>query len=191
TSLATVSGTGRVSSSLGKDLSAINFLLRMYWADHFRDQRNNKGIRYVEYFLEKIKYQSVTGRYGRDYGPILQLASLRGHEFIVQMLLEKGADVHAQGGEYGNALQAASWQGHDQVVQMLLDKGADVNAQGEEYSNALQAASLQGHTQVVQTLLDKGAEVNAQEGVDGNALQAALWQGHDQVVQMLLDKGAM
>ncbi len=48
---------------------------------------------------------------------------------MVQMLLEKGADVKAQGGRYGNALQAASSGGHDQVVQMLLEKGADVNAE--------------------------------------------------------------
>ena len=45
------------------------------------------------------------------------------------MLLNKEADVNAQGGKYGNALQAASNHGHDIVVQMLLNKGADVNAQ--------------------------------------------------------------
>ena len=47
------------------------------------------------------------------------------------MLLEKGADVNAQGGEYGNTLQAASRGGYKKLVQMLLDKGADVNAQGD------------------------------------------------------------
>ncbi|KAI4086592.1 MAG: hypothetical protein L6R37_008403 [Teloschistes peruensis] len=41
-----------------------------------------------------------------------------------KMLLDKGADVNAQGGRYRNALQAASAEGHGQVVQMLLDKGA-------------------------------------------------------------------
>jgi hypothetical protein len=40
------------------------------------------------------------------------------------MLLDKGADVNAQGGDYGNALQAASWGRHKQVVKMLLDAGA-------------------------------------------------------------------
>jgi ankyrin repeat protein len=46
----------------------------------------------------------------------------------VQQLLDKGADVNAQGGQYSNALQAALWGGHKEVVQQLLDKGADVNA---------------------------------------------------------------
>jgi ankyrin repeat domain-containing protein 50 len=42
----------------------------------------------------------------------------------VQMLMDAGADVHAQGGRYSNALQAASERGHDKVVQMLIDAGA-------------------------------------------------------------------
>jgi ankyrin repeat protein len=65
------------------------------------------------------------------------MASRGGHDKIVELLLDKGADVNAQGGEYGNALQAASLGGHDKIVELLLDKGADVNAQGGEYGNAL------------------------------------------------------
>ncbi|KAH8690400.1 hypothetical protein GQ44DRAFT_720264 [Phaeosphaeriaceae sp. PMI808] len=49
------------------------------------------------------------------------------HMLVVRMLLEKDADVNAQGGEYGTALRAASWGGHDTVVRMLLEKNADVN----------------------------------------------------------------
>jgi len=47
------------------------------------------------------------------------------------LLLDKGADVNAQGGIYGNALQAASERRHENAVQLLLDKGAawDTTAQ--------------------------------------------------------------
>ncbi|KAE8823749.1 hypothetical protein PTNB73_10123 [Pyrenophora teres f. teres] len=126
-----------------------------------------------------------------DHVPVpLYYATMLGFSTITRLLLDKGADVNAQGGDYGNALQAASYQGHEQVVKTLLDKGADVNAQGGRYGNALQAASYQGHEQVVKTLLDKGADVNAQGGEYGNALQAASYEGHEQVVKMLLNKGA-
>ncbi|KIX05301.1 uncharacterized protein Z518_06173 [Rhinocladiella mackenziei CBS 650.93] len=97
----------------------------------------------------------------------LMWASQLGYDKAVQILLNKGADVSAQGGEYGNALQAASAGGHERVaasagghervVQMLLDARADVNAQGGEYGNALQAASARGHERVVMVLRDAGA----------------------------------
>ncbi|RMZ87896.1 hypothetical protein DV736_g4876, partial [Chaetothyriales sp. CBS 134916] len=127
-------------------------------------------------------------------------ASDYGYVKVVQMLLEHGADINAQGGYYadvnaqgglyGNALQAASDSGHEKVVQMLLERGADVNAQGGYYGNALQAASEGGHEKVVQMLLEHGADVNAQGGEYGNALQAASNGGHEKVVQTLLEHGA-
>jgi hypothetical protein len=73
----------------------------------------------------------------------LQAASRGGYVIFVQLLLEKGAEVNAQGGYWGNALQAASSGGHEAVVRLLLEKGADVNAQGGEWGNALQAASCE------------------------------------------------
>jgi hypothetical protein len=120
----------------------------------------------------------------------LYYAALLGLGIVARMLLNKGADVNAQGGYYGNALQAALYRGHEQVVKMLLNKGADVNAQGGHYGNALQAASARGHEQVVKMLLDKGANVNAQSRYYSNALQAASARGYEQVVKMLLNKGA-
>ncbi|KAM0799534.1 ankyrin repeat-containing domain protein [Usnea florida] len=105
----------------------------------------------------------------------LQAASYGGHKKVVQILLNKGADINAQGGfdggKYNNALTAASFGGHEKIVQMLLDKGADVNTPGRLGSNALQVASRGGYEKVVQILLDKVA------GDCGNDLAAAL-NGH-------------
>jgi ankyrin repeat protein len=124
------------------------------------------------------------------YGNALQAASTRGHEQIVQLLLDRGAEVNAQGAYYGNALQAASGQGHEQIVQLLLNQGAEINERGGEYGNALQAASTRGHQQSIQLFLDRGADVNAQGGYYGNALQAASIRGHEQVIRLLLNEGA-
>ncbi|KAH8744416.1 hypothetical protein F5882DRAFT_455073 [Hyaloscypha sp. PMI_1271] len=96
---------------------------------------------------------------GGYYGTALRAASAGGYQDIVQILLDKGADVNVRSGSYdGTALQAASAGGYQDIVQILLDKGADVNVQGEYYGTALQAASRGGHKEIVQKLLDKGAE---------------------------------
>ncbi|KAK0940939.1 hypothetical protein LTR29_007497 [Friedmanniomyces endolithicus] len=121
---------------------------------------------------------------------LLSLASRGGAKKVVQLLLEQGANVNAQGGKHGNALQAASGNGHGKVVQLLLATGADVNAQGGFCGNALQAACFCSVSEVVQLLLNSGADVNAQGGHFGNALQAASTFGHKEVVQLLLDSGA-
>jgi hypothetical protein len=86
----------------------------------------------------------------------LQAASFEGHEKVVELLLDRGADVNAQGGYYGNALQAALVRGHEKVVELLLDRGANVNTQGGHYGNALQAALDRSH-EMVELPLGKGA----------------------------------
>jgi ankyrin repeat protein len=55
---------------------------------------------------------------GGEYGNALQAASAEGHGQIVQLLLEKGADVNTQGGSYG---YANSLRGRPSAS--LLDRG--------------------------------------------------------------------
>ena len=64
-------------------------------------------------------------------------ASEHGHKKIVQMLLDKGADVNTQGGLYGNTLQAASKGGHEKVVQMLRDTAANDTEVGQQYKSVV------------------------------------------------------
>ena len=64
---------------------------------------------------------------GGEYGNALQAASYGGHEKVVTMLLDKGADINAQGGYHGHALQAASYKGHEKVVRLLLNHDTIVN----------------------------------------------------------------
>jgi ankyrin repeat domain-containing protein 50 len=88
-------------------------------------------------------------------------AATRRNEDVIRLLLERGADINAQGGYYGNALQAAATCRNEDVIRLLLDRGADINAQGGCYGNALQAAAAKyGSEGVVRLLLDKGA-INA------------------------------
>ncbi len=161
----------------------------IYWAEHYHDTNNSKGMKIVERLLDTSDCCSIIGRYKYDYGTTLHAASAGGHEKIVQILLNEKIDVNAQAGIYGTALAAASREGHEKIVQILLNKKADVNAQGGAYGPALTAASREGHEKIVQILLNKKADVNAQAGrYYGTALTAASAEGHEKIVQILLDK---
>jgi ankyrin repeat protein len=120
----------------------------------------------------------------------LAVAAEHGRCEMAKLLLDKGADISAQGGHYGNALQAATSRGHIEIVKLLLDKGADINAQCGRYDNALQAASYGGYMEIVKLLLDNGADISAQGRLYSNTLQAASYAGHIEIVKLLLDKGA-
>jgi ankyrin repeat protein len=121
-------------------------------------------------FLRTIKEDRTSAVNARDswsQTPLIYAAE-HGQFEISKLLLEKGADVDAQGGmNYSNALYAASARGHKLVVKLLLDTGANVNAQGGHYGNALYAASTGGYELVVTLLLDTSANVNAQGGHSG------------------------
>ena len=58
-----------------------------------------------------------------------------------QVLLQRGADIHCQGGKYGFALQAAAYVGDEGAVKTLVDHGAVVNASGGHFGSSLQAAA--------------------------------------------------
>ncbi|OAG06012.1 ankyrin [Paraphaeosphaeria sporulosa] len=130
--------------------SAVNRLLEAGCDINEKDSNDSTPLYYacsdgdVDIAQVLIDMEADINVQGGHYGNALQAASSRGHEAIVKLLLDKGAE-------------AASCRGHEAIVKLLLDKGAEVNAQGGRYGNALQAASSRGHEQVVEMLLNAGA----------------------------------
>lgn len=89
-------------------------------------------------------------------GSNLLIASCLGLVYVIEDILNKGADFHAQRGRIDDALYMASEKGHYQVVQLLLENGADVNTQGGFFGNALNAALCYSRGRAVLTLLNNG-----------------------------------
>lgn len=100
----------------------------------------------------------------------LILGAACGSSKVLDLLINCGADVNAQGGQFGNALQAAARGGHGEIVKLLLDRGADVNAQGGLFGSALQAAVQRGYKSIMQLLLERGAHSDAINTADNFAL---------------------
>lgn len=83
-----------------------------------------------------------------------------GHRDVVDLLIERGADVNVRS-RFGSApLQTAAFNGHREISRLLVAKGADVNARGDGGMCALHQAARQSHIDVVKMLIENGADVN-------------------------------
>ncbi|KAL9629855.1 MAG: hypothetical protein Q9164_006690, partial [Protoblastenia rupestris] len=88
------------------------------------------------------------------FGNAIQAAAFGGHEIMVRLLIDGGADVQARG-RYGSALRATSLGGHDDVVRLLLNHGATMES---GYGDALEAAALSGRLSTVKLLMESGTD---------------------------------
>jgi hypothetical protein len=120
----------------------------------------------------------------------LHWAAVRGHEAVVRLLLDKGADIETRDGNGWTALHWAAKWGHEAMVRLLLDKGTDIEARDGSGWTALYGAAIQGHEAVMRLLLEKGADIETRDGSGWTALYVAAILGHEAVVRLLLEKGA-
>ncbi|RDW77988.1 hypothetical protein BP5796_05840 [Coleophoma crateriformis] len=116
----------------------------------------------------------------------LHLLGYFGEKIVIQLLLEKGAEIEAKDTYGRTALSYAASEGHEAVVKLLLEKGAEIEAKITYGRTALSG----GHEAVVKLLLEKGAEIEAKDTHGQTALSYATNWGHEAIVKLLLEKGA-
>ncbi|KAL7810652.1 hypothetical protein V8C26DRAFT_437826 [Trichoderma gracile] len=106
-------------------------------------------------------YEVVTFEYGMT---ALGNAAMFERKAVLDLLVEKGADIEAKGKLSGQTpLAMCAETGRATAVQWLVEKGADVEAKDGENRTPLMLATLNNHENIVQYLLDKGADNDAQD----------------------------
>lgn len=123
------------------------------------------------------------------FGGALQIAAQEGDIEMVQLFLDKGADVNVSsvGGHTNHALMGAVRNNFDAIMRLLLDYGADVNVQD---GYIIDQAAGRGDTEVLSALLDAGVlEENRQRFLDQSLQSAARW-GSSQACTWLIKQGA-
>ena len=129
-----------------------------------------------------------------DYVTPLGVATAKGSQEMVEILLRAGAKVDHQNEQGWNVLMLAVHDGYTKVAETLLAYTVDINAQNSIGSTALSLAS-RGYKDIVKLLLEAKADPNLTYkdtiGVTGwTALMNASQDGHKEIVEMLLDAGA-
>lgn len=115
----------------------------------------------------------------------LWFAVEQGHEGVVQLLLEKGADVNSKDFRGEIPLSCAAREGHLGVARLLLERGADVR-----HPTPWSHAAKEGRGAVIQLLLEYGGPDESTDEIGRTPLSFAAEVGHVLIVQELLHHGA-
>ncbi len=120
--------------------------------------------------------------------PLATAAANCGRE-VVNLLIDKGADVNEKGEEGLTALHTAAENGNNDVAELLIEKGAKVNATYKYKWTPLHIAADNGHQETVELLLSKGALINAKDRVGQTPLHKAA-DGEKELYDLLIANGA-
>ncbi|VDI46316.1 Hypothetical predicted protein [Mytilus galloprovincialis] len=120
----------------------------------------------------------------------VMIASEHGHEEIVRMLLDRGADLKAIDRYGQSSLMKACTHGYIGIVKMLVDRGADCNKCDSLGQSPVMIACEHGYTEIVKFLLDKRADFNDFDNRSQSSISKACEHGHTEIVKILIDRGA-
>ncbi|HNQ76353.1 MAG TPA: ankyrin repeat domain-containing protein, partial [Pseudothauera hydrothermalis] len=112
----------------------------------------------------------------------LMLAVLKGHEAVVDLLLEAGAPLEHDGWA---PLHYAAFEGRLSILDKLLARGAAIDALTPNRATALMLAARNGHIQVVRRLLGAGADPALKNDRGLTAAQWARAQGNTDIADLI------
>ncbi|MFC5523364.1 ankyrin repeat domain-containing protein [Polaromonas jejuensis] len=105
----------------------------------------------------------------KDESPLM-LAALKGHQALVEKLIEKGADVNKTG---WTPLHYAASAGQTDIIALLLDNSAYIDAESPNGTTPLMMAAMYGTPEAVKRLLQEGADPQLKNQQGMTALQFA------------------
>ena len=114
---------------------------------------------------------------------------------LVQLLIERGADLKTPDKDHDTPLHSACFYGRLDAAQQLLDNGASATAKNGRGETPLHVISrgnsfFQDGVRLTRLLLKHGADVNAPDTNNDTALHSASFNGKLDIARLLLNHGA-
>ncbi|KAH8125519.1 ankyrin repeat-containing domain protein [Trichoderma asperelloides] len=120
----------------------------------------------------------------------LHRAAWNAQVYMVQLLLNQGANVEATDNDGDRPLHFAVQKREADITRLLLHQGANIEAKDSYGETPLHITASEGDVDLARLLLDQGADVNANNKGYRTPLQLAAESGHVDMARLLLDRGA-
>lgn len=141
---------------------------------------NDRTAAYLDENPDAVHAKTVDG-----YTP-LHVASLFGHDRVVDVLLEYGADIDAEveGSQY-QAIHCATISGAQPTLDVLLARGADPDSQSANGYTPLMIAAERGLERPLMTLVHYNCDVDLESDDGKTAREIAAAGGHARLVELI------
>lgn len=149
-----------------------------------------------QFFIERMKPRGID-IFNKLRQTPLHLAVITHQKYLVERLVEGGADVNLMDRHGQTALHLACQDGDINSVFAIRDVThrchlrIRLDLKNFQGFSALHVATLHGNKQLVETILDMGADINDQDSNSGRtALHHAVEAGKHHVTEYLISRGA-
>lgn len=116
-------------------------------------------------------------------------AAQRGHYYIVNLLLTRGADPGMVDSSGYNLLHLATFDGNVFLLVIILHAGVPVDSRDPNQHTSLMWAAYKGYPACVDLFLRWGADIHAVDDAGFNALHWALVRGNYGCIERLVEYG--
>ncbi len=171
----------------------LDMLLRAGADPNYRDKNGLPALTWAAYNYQSAKVlldagADVNAKSNLGAIPLMAAAAYPGNAALLELMLEKGADVNVN--VFGStALTMAALTGDIANVDLLLKHGANPNAAGFKGLSALHLAVQRGDREMARLLLDAGADVKLRTARGEDVLERYGFWNDPAMVRMLLERG--